>query len=114
MEEFNLDFGGAEDKAAQIRSRVAGDVLQAFAQGPAAAQTAAGLNNGHATSAAIVAVTAAIASAIQQLQRLTAEQGDLEQSTVDATRDVDNHNAVTYFSRDKIFPGGTSGGTTNA
>ncbi len=106
MDELNMDLTKVDDAANQIGSRVAGQVLESFASAPMAAQAAAGMNAGHMTSVAMVAMFAQIATAIQQLNSHTTEHAELLRSTAQIMRDRDTGMATNTFSASTIFPNG--------
>lgn len=106
MDQLNMDLTKVDEAANQIGGQVAGDVLNAFCSAPAMAQAAAGMNAGHMTSMAMVAMFAQIFTAVKQLNEHTTEHADLLRQTAQIMRDRDTSLATNTFSAQTIFTEG--------
>lgn len=100
-----MDFAKVVDAASELRNRVAGLVKDAFAAAPAAAQTAASVNNNYMTSVAMLAAFANIATAIERLVSLTNEHAELLRSTAEQVQTGDRQTATRDFNAATILPG---------
>jgi hypothetical protein len=104
MSEFGIRHDEMEDKAAEMRSRVAGMVTQSFASAPAAAQAVAGANRTYMSSLAMMANFAQTALAIKKLFDRTGEHADLIQTTSQQVQQSDAQRALQSFNADAILP----------
>jgi len=110
---MEIKYTDMEDKAAEMRSRVAGMVTQSFAAAPAAAKAVAGANRTYMSSLAMMANFAQIALAVKKLFDRTDEHANLIQTTSQQVQQSDAQRAVRSFDANTILPPNRAPGSTN-
>src|SRR5262245_43933056 len=113
MSEFGIRHADMEDRAAEMRSRVAGMVTQSFASAPAAAKAVAGANRTYTSSLATMAHFAQIALGIKKLFEGIGQHGTLSATTSQQVGQTDAQRAQRSFDANAILPPNRTPGSTN-
>ncbi len=113
MSHMEINYTDMEDRAAEMRSRVAGMVTQSFAAAPAAARAVAGANRTYLSTLVMMANFAQTALAIKKLFDRTDEHANLIQTTSQQVQLSDAQRAQRSFDANTILPTYRSPGSTN-
>jgi hypothetical protein len=112
--QLKMDHPQMQAAAAEMRTRVANMVSQAFASAPSAASAAAGANMNYAFSLATVAHFAQVAMAVKKLVDAATEHANLIDTTSRQAQEQDALRAAREFNVATTFPTQRGTGSTNA